>query len=74
MIDALATREAYRRFVTRGIGLVSGEHNPADRLSKLKDNGTLQHLVLCNMNKTKVVQWIDRSCLQASTNSTEEGV
>lgn len=30
MTDVLATREAYRHFEIRGIGLVSGEHNPAD--------------------------------------------
>lgn len=74
MIDILATREAYRRFEIRGIGIVSGEDSPADGLSKAKDNGMFQRLVLLNEDKTQVLQWVDRSCLHASTDSTEREV
>lgn len=61
MIEIMAARQAYRRFEIDGIGLVRGEDNPADGLSKVKDNGALRTLLTKDKDKTKVVQWIERS-------------
>lgn len=39
MIDIMAARQAYRRFEIAAIELIRGADNPADGLSKVKDNG-----------------------------------
>lgn len=46
MIEIMAARQAYRRFEIAAIGLVRGEDNPADGLSKVNDNGALQRLLV----------------------------
>lgn len=44
-IDAVAIREAYIKFEINRVGLVWGEYNPAEGLTNLKHNGTLDRIV-----------------------------
>lgn len=71
MIDILVSQETYPRFEICSVDLISGGHNPADGLSKLEDNRMLQRLVYRSMDDTQILQWIDSSDLQASTDSTK---
>lgn len=45
MIDIEAARQSYRRFEIRRIGLVLGQNDPADSLTKFKDNDTLSWIL-----------------------------
>lgn len=60
MIDISAAREAYRKFDISRVGLVSTLHNPADGLSKIKDNGALRDLIITGRDSCPVQQWIVR--------------
>lgn len=74
MIDVLATREAYKRFEMSSIGLVPGDQNPADALSKLNHSGVLTKLLEIFMDATEVTQPVDSSYMQASNKPTGGGV
>lgn len=74
MIDILATRETYYRSEISGIGLIWGDKNPDDALSKLTGNRKLDRLIETHIDDTQLVQWIDCSSIQASTIATEERV
>lgn len=60
-IDVVAAREAYLRFDVDRVGLVKGENNPADALSKLANNGKLSELLDRGVDETPVESWIMRS-------------
>lgn len=45
MVDITAARQSYKRFEIHRVGLVRGTDNPADGLSKIKDNGALDRLL-----------------------------
>lgn len=60
-IDVVAAREAYRRFEIDRVGLVRGENNPADALSKLSNNGKLREVLDAGVDSTPVESWIMRT-------------
>lgn len=67
MIDIASAREAYKRFEIQAVGLVRGDQNPADGLTKENDNGALDALLESSLDGTDVELWIDRT--QAKTHS-----
>lgn len=60
-IDVAAACNAYRRFEIERVGLVRGEDNPADALSKIHHNGMLHKLIENNKDETPVQEWIVRT-------------
>lgn len=74
VIDILATGEVCQRFEVKATGLVPGDRNPSDAFSKLRHDGVLTKLLETFAEKTKVLQWIDRSRLLSSNKTTEAGV
>lgn len=66
MIDVSAARQAYRRFEISAVGLVRGEDNPADALSKIAGNQALRRVLVDGMDETPVVLWIERTAVQSS--------
>lgn len=53
-IDFTAAREAYQRFDNGLVGLIRGENNPVDALTKLCSNGMLERLLLSGTDNTVV--------------------
>lgn len=45
MIDIASAREAYKKFEIQAVGLIRGDQNPADGLTKDHDNGALEILL-----------------------------
>ena len=60
MVELLAARQAYNRHEISNVGLVAGESNPADRLTKPGICKHLNELIYRGADKTQVVQWIYR--------------
>lgn len=60
-IDVIAAREAYHNFEIDRVGLIRGENNPADALSKLAHNGKLHELLDRQVDETPVESWIMRT-------------
>lgn len=58
MIDIAATRESYNRQEISNVGLVSGEDNMADALTKTNPNHALRDVMDTGYDKTPVKQWI----------------
>lgn len=64
MIDVAPVRQAYRRYEIYSIGLIRGDDNPADALSKIKCNDALHRTLRDRIEKTRVALWIKRSTVQ----------
>ena len=60
MVEIMAAREAYNRYEISNVGLVPGDSNPADRLTKPKIFVQLNELLHQGVDSTKVSQWIYR--------------
>lgn len=75
MVDIMAARQSYRRFEITRVGLVKCVDNRADGLSKINDNVALDRLLDLFVDKTPVVEWIDRETLtQSSPQRKRKGV
>lgn len=61
MIDIATAREAYKRFEIFAVGLLRGDTNPADALTKENDNGALDAILSSGIDNTSVAVWINRS-------------
>lgn len=62
-------REAYHRFEIDRVGLVHGEHNPADVLSKLKHDCVFEILFITEVDDTPIEEWI--VCTKHNTSSVQ---
>lgn len=61
-IYVIAAREAYKKFKIQNIGLICGEDNPAEDLSKLGGNGAILNF-MSGKDNTEVVEWIIQTTL-----------
>lgn len=59
-IDVTAARQSYRDYEIASIGLVKGEVNPADGLTKPGGNGALRRIIETGRDTTPVESWIVR--------------
>ena len=60
MIEVTAAREAYNRHEISNVGLVPGDGNPADGLTKPSSCQALHEIMKNGVDDTKVTQWIYR--------------
>ena len=60
MIDVAAARESYTRFEISNIGLVRGDVNPADALTKPNFGKPLTTILKTAIDETPITQWIHR--------------
>lgn len=60
MIDVLAAGQTYRKFGATGAGYICGMSNPAEELTKLRDNGVSHELVVNCAILRKAEKWFDR--------------
>jgi len=67
MVEITAAREAYNRHEISTVGLVPGEVNPADGLTKSGICKPLDDLLAYSMDTTTVSQWIYRTNTTASS-------
>ena len=56
----MVIKDAYLRYETTQVILVATAFNPADCLSKVKDNGALLKLIISSFDSSTVEQWIVR--------------
>lgn len=61
----MAARQSYRSYDIECIGLIRGEHNPADCLTKPVGNGALRRLMETGRDETPVESWIIRERAEA---------
>lgn len=59
-IDVMSAREAYRGFGIDRVGIIRGEHSPADALSKIKHNSVLREIITKNRDSILVQEQIHR--------------
>lgn len=59
MIDTTIVREAYNRLEIYAVGLIRGEQNPSEALTKENNNGVLDELLTTGKDNTKVDLWIE---------------
>ena len=57
-VEILAAREMYNRDETSNVGLVPGDSNPADELSKSKICAQLNEQLNRGIDNARVSQWI----------------
>ncbi|EKD18829.1 polyprotein [Drepanopeziza brunnea f. sp. 'multigermtubi' MB_m1] len=60
MIDIMAIRESYERRELFEVRWIGGKSNPADAMTKVGTNTSLQELVLTNTLKVQVDGWVER--------------
>lgn len=73
-IDVTAARQSYKQFEITSIGLMRGDVNPADGLTKPDGNGALKTIVESGRDLTPVEQWIERECVDEQSTGLDEGV
>lgn len=61
MIDIKAVRESYERMELSDVAWIRSENNPADALTKVKENAVLNHIVDKQVVDHEVEQWVIRS-------------
>lgn len=61
-----AARQSYRRFEIHAVGLVRGENNPAEGLSKLNGKKALQKILTMGIDEIPVELWIERTQVQST--------
>lgn len=61
MIEIKAVRESYERMELSDVPWIRSENNPADALSKVKENAVLNHIVDKQVVDHEVEQWVIRS-------------
>lgn len=59
-IDISAARQSYQNYEIECLGLVRGDANPADGLTKASGNSALRRLMETGRDETSVEQWIER--------------
>ena len=60
MIDIMAIRESYERRELSEIRWISGSTNPADSMTKVGSNSSLQGLISTNTLSVMVEGWVER--------------
>ncbi|KAI0991711.1 hypothetical protein K3495_g16476, partial [Podosphaera aphanis] len=63
MIDIMAIRQSYERREISEIRWIEGNSNPADSMTKLNANNSLQSLISTNKLRIKVEGWVQRDDL-----------
>lgn len=61
MVDIQAIREAYAKFDIHDVAWIKSEYNPADSLTKIKENQVLNRIMDEGIIEHPVSQWIIRS-------------
>ena len=61
MVDVRSMRESYERMEISDLGWIRSEHNPADALTKMKENSVLNAILDEGKILHPVEQWIIRS-------------
>lgn len=61
MIDVQTIREAYEKMEISDVGWIRSEQNPADALTKVKDNEVLDRIIDEGILDHEVDQWVVRS-------------
>lgn len=68
-VEIASARQSYRNFEINGVGLVQCADNPADRLTKVVASGALGMLIESQMDRTLVVEWIERTTRERNTSN-----
>jgi hypothetical protein len=73
LIDLYGLRQSYERRELDALSWISGEHNPADALTKpiLSDDSPLFQLMTENHLDPKILAWVERGALQSDGDMAE---
>jgi ribonuclease HI len=73
LIDLYGLRQSYERRELDALSWISGEHNPADALTKpiLSDDSPLFQLMTENRLDPKILAWVERGALQSDGDMAE---